>query len=76
MAKGKVEDKHDGRYIELQPPCFYCKHLIDMGYQDDNERWTCKAFPEGIPFMIWSRNTEHDQVEIVQEGKYVYKSKK
>ena len=70
------EDKHNPKYVDLMPPCFYCKHLIDIGLQDSNERWTCKAYPEGIPYSIWARHEKHDVEMPGQKPGYYYESKK
>jgi len=49
----------DFRFAELQPPCAYCRHLTEIGYQDLTG-WVCKAFPEGIPRAILRRAADHD----------------
>jgi hypothetical protein len=54
------KQKSDARYVSLLPPCAYCKHLTNSGNQHDNEQWTCKAFPNGIPYGIWARHIPHD----------------
>jgi hypothetical protein len=43
----------DDPYLTL-PPCHYCKHVMQNGgiYLD---RYTCKAFPDGVPARITFR---------------------
>jgi hypothetical protein len=64
------------KYADLMPPCFYCKHLQDIGFQDSAERWTCRAFPEGIPAAIWKRVENHNWLMPGQRGKYLYESRR
>ena len=52
-------DKNSGKYVDLMPACFYCKHLIEVGAQQSTEGWTCKAFPKGISYAILSREEDH-----------------
>lgn len=54
--------KADGRLSNLEAPCFYCKHLLQLGTQDpDFEEWTCSAFPTGIPYGILTRAVSHEE---------------
>jgi len=72
MPKVK-EDTYDSSFWD--PPCFGCKHLLEVGKQRSEEGWTCKAFPEGIPYTVWSGHKVHDKVLDgfpTQVGKYVY----
>lgn len=57
----------------LDPPCLYCKHLEVVGGLD-LERWTCKAFPDEIPYAILSRSITHDTVWPGQAEDFVYES--
>lgn len=81
MSKQKI-DKADARVLELDPPCAYCKHLLNMGNQRNDldppnnlTGWTCPAFPEGIPFPILTRQLPHTEVFSWQEGDATYESK-
>jgi len=67
--------KNDWRFVNPEPPCQKCVHLISIGEQYSSTRWTCKAFPEGILYGIWARHTRHDKPIPSQVGNYVYKSK-
>jgi len=64
------------KYADLMPPCFYCKHLLTVGFQERSERWTCKAFPAGIPPAIWSRSENHNWIIPGQVGKFQYESQR
>lgn len=46
--------EHFKNKISIEPICFSCKHFIDNG------AFTCKAFPHGIPDIIFTEN-EHDK---------------
>ena len=65
-----------GKYMTLYPPCFYCIHLIETGDQHSHERWTCKAFPSGVPYHIWARHQSHTKPlpKGLQVGSFVYES--
>lgn len=61
--------------VSLYPPCFYCRHLLNLGTQEPDLRgWTCKAYPQEIPYGILARHTPHTEVGMVQEGDYVFES--
>jgi hypothetical protein len=67
-----------GKDAVLMPPCYYCKHLLDMGDQDLKDGWTCKAFPNGINYATLKRYIKHNAEDIIpgtQEGTYAFKSK-
>jgi hypothetical protein len=68
-------DKYNQKFVELMPSCFYCKHLTALGEQDSEARWSCRAYPEGIPYGIWARHIKHTEVLPAQEGKYTFESK-
>ena len=71
------QENHNGKQVFLDPPCMYCEHLEQLGKQFSEIGWSCKAYPNGIPYGIWSRSTlfEHDVILPAQEGDYVFKSK-
>ncbi len=68
MAKGS------DRSVVKHKPCLHCKHLTDVGEQFTEDGWTCKAYPNGIPWDIWAGETNHNTPQL-QEGEYVYESK-
>lgn len=84
MVKEKINKKALGSLVTLHPPCYYCDHLIDVGSQfsvSDIEGslkgWTCKAFPQGIPYDVLRRYTKHDEVfKGYQVGERVFRSKR
>ena len=68
-------DDDDDRQTTLLPPCFYCKHLIDIGTQITFQGWKCPAFPDGIPPQILTRDLSHEEYIPGQQGEIVYESK-
>ena len=66
---------NDGALAFLYPPCFYCKHIVEIGDQEGEEGWTCNAFPDGIPYRILQRYRDHLSEWPRQEGDYTYESK-
>lgn len=82
MAKHSDRNSYKNNMM-MGVPCLQCKHLIHIGTPDSLDYpeqafvgWTCKAFPEGIPYSILTRVTDHREViEGYQEGNYVYDSK-
>lgn len=77
MAKTRaIDPKEDPRLNDQQFPCFYCRHLTEIGTQD-GEDWTCPAFPAGIPYYILTRSEPHTKVlRGLQEGDVVFESRK
>lgn len=49
----------DPRYTERPIACQHCKHLVSMGNQFDEEGWTCKAYPEQIPYRVLTMMDPH-----------------
>jgi len=54
--------------IEVPSPCTQCEHFLG--------EWkgisVCKAFPKGIPPLVWAGRTAHDKVLPGQRGKYIF----
>jgi len=76
---GTPDDKFNMRFQENDPPCFHCIHLLHIGAQHGSDGWTCKAFPDGIPYGILSRATPHTDIfptpkSPTQKGAYVFES--
>jgi len=74
-----MSEHNDPRLITLEPPCFYCKHLTEMGLQDGDapealDGWVCPAFPDGIWKMILRRKVSHAEEQLGQTGDKVFKS--
>lgn len=54
--------KADDRLVTLHAPCYYCKHLVQIGTQGPEfDEWTCTAFPTGIPHGILTRSISHTE---------------
>lgn len=49
--------------------CEMCKHF------NDENTWTCKAFPEKIPYEIISEKIEHDAIIEGQVGNFVFEER-
>jgi len=47
-----------------QPTCLVCKYYL--------ENFTCKAFPDGIPYEIASERKEHNRIIKGQKGDFVF----
>jgi hypothetical protein len=71
----QLDERHAYINNEIDAPCMYCKHLLFIGQPDSEIEWTCKAFPEGIPYDIWARHTNHNQDIPGQKRHYVYESR-
>jgi hypothetical protein len=41
------------------PPCHSCRHF--EGFNTDKKRFTCEAFPEGVPAVILDGYNPHRQ---------------
>ena len=52
--------------------CFECKYYNRY----DNNKHSCKAFPNGIPKKVFENIIKHDQKIKGQTGDYVYEEKK
>ena len=65
----------DPRYSEIPQPCLHCKNLTTAGGQFVKEGWTCKAFPDQIPYDILTQRNPHTEVRSIQEGTAVYDPK-
>lgn len=52
-----------------EPVCSRCKHYNST----DNSKWSCKAFPRGIPDKIWEQGT-HDEPIKGQRNSIVFES--
>jgi hypothetical protein len=50
----------------LEPICFNCIHFIDNG------RYTCQAFPQGIPDEVLTGENDHSQPLPAQDNEIVY----
>ena len=57
--------------IEVPSPCVWCQNFI--GFRKSIPR--CKAFPEGIPPVIFAGRVIHDTPVKGQKGEYVFKSR-
>lgn len=53
--------------------CVTCQHFIIPDPRD--EKFVCKAFPEGIPTEILTSEQDHDHVVEGQVGDYVWKKR-
>lgn len=62
----------DPRYTEVPIPCQHCKNLISMGDQFTPEGWTCKAFPEQIPYRVLTLRDPHTSPDVNREGVAVF----
>lgn len=65
------------------PPCFHCVHLKQIGTQFNPhdipgslQGWTCRAFPQGIPYTILRRYTDHLHPAAGQVRDYVFTSER
>lgn len=55
--------------MQIIPFCVGCKHFID------DKKFTCKAFPKGIPNKFIYNEKKHDRVVRGQTGDFVYEKK-
>lgn len=60
------------RYSEVPIPCQHCKNLLSIGSQFAPEGWTCKAFPEQIPYRILTLRDQHTDPDMNREGDVVF----
>jgi hypothetical protein len=69
--------RSDPRLVELHPPCFYCKHITEIGAQETAglSGWKCPAFPNEIPTAILRRELSHTEILPDQQGDQVFVSK-
>lgn len=74
-ADQRRKDLADDRLTTLDPPCFYCVHITDIGTQTSLVGWTCPAYPAGIPKEILTRDLPHTKVISTQQGTLTYESK-
>lgn len=65
------------------PPCFYCRHLkvtgtlfLEHDIKNSLQGWSCRAFPEGIPYDILRRYSTHAEPAAGQKGTFVFTSKR
>jgi hypothetical protein len=86
MAKEKLMELtyEEERSFFLMEPCSYCKHLLTTGTQENRrdplqsfQGWTCRAFPNGIPSDILTREVRHTEPDWGQAigNTFVYESK-
>ena len=68
----EIKHRTDPRYFEIPQPCQHCKNLVSMGNQFDEEGWTCKAYPSGIPYGILTNRQPHTEPTQLQEGVAVF----
>ena len=52
MKKSIEYPNPEQNYNLPQSGCRKCQHLLTRGAQHSEEGWTCRAFPEGIPWEI------------------------
>ena len=52
--------------MQIISDCLECKHFIH------NKKFTCKAFPKGIPDDILFNKKEHKMKIKGQKGDYIY----
>jgi len=50
-----------------EPVCSKCKHYNVMDYT----KWSCTAFPRGIPDKIWEQGTHNEPIK-GQRNKIVF----
>lgn len=58
--------------IPVYSDCLLCEHFTGGSYK----KWTCKAFPAGIPMNIWKREIDHDKPIVGQNNPLVYRKRK
>jgi len=76
MAKqAKFTSKNEGAYLGKMPQCAYCKHLTTMGSQEDEDGWSCPAYPEGILWPILFHDWNHEKPLPNQKGTLTFESK-
>jgi len=68
----ELRRKADPRYFEIPQPCTHCKNIVTVGSQFDAEGWTCKAFPDQIPYSILTQREPHTVPVLPQRGDNVY----
>lgn len=67
----EIMHRSDPRWTEVPQPCQHCKHLLTAGNQFDEEGWTCKAYPTGIPYTVLTLREPHSEPDRVQPGEMV-----
>lgn len=61
--------------ITIFPQCFRCEHF-DENTAEDEKRYTCPAFPDGIPDEILFNDFEHDKIHPEQRGDILFRLRK
>lgn len=69
-----TKKSQDGYHTFRDSPCLHCQHLTQTGEQFNEDGWTCRAFPEQIPYHIW-RYGKHDETLPGQVGNFTFGSK-
>ncbi len=72
-----TEKSQDGEHTFKKSGCAWCIHRVEVGEQFSHHGWTCKAFPDGIPYMVFSGYLLHDTPFDggFQEGSFAFESK-
>lgn len=72
----KIEFPNAEAYIETpHTNCSICEHILTVGDYDDEAGWTCRAFPNGIPWdLVFAEGQASHDEEYPGDNGYRFKS--